>query len=51
MDIGVANAGGFDSHLDVMGPDPGNFDVCVDQALTGLNQANCSHGTEARGPG
>jgi hypothetical protein len=48
VDIGPADAGGFDSHLDVVGPDPGNLDVFLDQRCARLSQAYRSHGSKAR---
>jgi hypothetical protein len=43
VDIGTADACGFDSHLDVVGLDPGNLDVFLDQRFARLNHAHCSH--------
>jgi len=48
VDVRTADAGGFDSHLDVVGPDPGNFNVFLDQRLARFDQAYCSHGSKAR---
>jgi hypothetical protein len=45
VDIGAANACSFDSYLDVVGPDPGNLNVFLDQKSARLDQAYRSHGS------
>jgi hypothetical protein len=48
VDIGTADAGSFDSHLDVVGPDPGDLNVFLDQRLARLDHTYRSHGSKAR---